>query len=130
MSYKISLLSLAGFLFIFSMNLTAREKLIHYSSGAFTSKNSEFRKTFECKCNRNYTVVLGVVNYTKSILNFSFRENDEDYKSFQLDSLGGKSEVINFSTLKSEPFSLELKAHFNDSDFKFASFDILIIEEE
>lgn len=130
MSYKISLIALAGFLFILAMNLTAKEKLIHYSSGAFTSKNNEFKKTIECKCNRNYKVILGVVNYTKSILNLSFRENDEDYKSFQLDSLDGKSEVINFSTLKSEPFSLELIADFNDSSFKFASFDILIIEEE
>ena len=130
MSYKISLIALAGFLFILSLNLTAKEKLIHYSSGAFTSKNNEFKQTIECKCNRNYTVILGVVNYTKSILNLSFRENDEDFKMVQLDSLDEKREVINFSTLKSESFSLEVKADFNDSNFKFASFDILIIEED
>jgi len=130
MRYKILAIVLVVFLFILSLNLTAKEKLIHYSSGAFTSNDNEFKKTIDCKCNRNYTVVLGVVNYTKSILNLSFRENDEDFKTIQLDSLDEKREVINFSTLKSEPFSLVVRADFNDSNFKFASFDILIIEED
>jgi hypothetical protein len=130
MSYKITFAILLCCLFILSLNLSAKDKLIHYSSGAFTSKNSQVVKTIDCKSNRNYKVIVGVVNYTKSMLSLSLRENDDDFKTVLLDGLNGKKETIYFSTLKSELFSLEIKADFNDASFKFASFDILIVEED
>ncbi|MCI0495178.1 hypothetical protein L0Z72_09210 [candidate division KSB1 bacterium] len=130
MSYKITFAIFLCCLFILSLNLSAKDKLIHYSSGAFTSKNSQVVKTIDCKSNRNYKVIVGVVNYTKSMLSLSLRENGEDFKTVLLDGLKGKKEIINFSTLKSELFSLEIKADFIDASFKFASFDILIVEED
>ncbi|MCU0646145.1 MAG: hypothetical protein MUC94_18040 [bacterium] len=108
MSYKISLILFLCCLFILSLNLSAKDKLIHYSSGALTSKNNQVIKTIDCKCN----------------------QNGEDFKTVLLDGLKGKKEIINFSTLKSELFSLEIKADFIDASFKFASFDILIVEED
>ena len=130
MSYKFSWIVIVSCLFMLTANLHAKEKLIHYSSGAFTSKTSQVIKTIDCKSNRNYKVIVGVVNYTKSMLSLSLQENTADFKTIQLEGQHGKKEIIYFSTLKSEPFSLQIKADFNDANFKFASFDILILEEE
>lgn len=130
MSYKSFLIASVIALFSLSQSLFASGKLVHYSSGALTSKSNQIVRTVDCKCNRSYKIILGVVNYTRSPLSLSLRQNNEDVKTVPLDGLNERKEIINFSTLKSGLFSLEVKANFNDADFKFASFDIFIIEEE
>jgi len=115
-------------LLLCSLTAMATEKVLFYEAGALTAKKSEYTHMFEYRGHRHYAIEIGLVNYSETASNLSYRGQSSDMKKITIDSLQNYSEAIRLTPVREGKFLIQIKAEFLNQQSNFTSYDVVIKE--